>query len=527
MTAVLSDPISGTRPRALAARVPDVWRRFLLAAYRLDRLGPAADPSLFLPCGSGGWTTPEPVKGVAFLGRRTTPAGEPRLVCVGLTANGYDVGLAAYLWSPGTAGQPARLLDSRAHRADDDLYLRRDLPADRIRLDAGRADPSDPARFTIGGTDNGRPFTIVGRLTEDDRVTLRPDRGWSNPPDHSPNHACLIAGHDDELADYAPPVRSVAVPSVVRWVSSVPAITVRFTPDGRDVILAGDAGTARVDLVGGRPNDPPVPAPADAAGAAVTGDGRFVCREVKSNGSLARRLVSTAAGRPAWQTAAAPFGGPWTCGRDDVIASVDGTVTWRDAATGRERRRWTATDRFDADRVRAVTAAAAEGASAVLTIAPDPGVDQDVGPGAATAWLFAPGDDGRPPRPYRIPSPRYADLTAGVAAVLSADGHTLAVVLNDGVDNAYRLVAIDLPTGRVIRDGPIPGDAPVRVVLSPDGRLLAWTGDGRVFAADLAAHRAYQLLAADSLLSAVTFSADGRTMAAVWDGALHLWPTPP
>jgi len=84
---------------------------------------------------------------------------------------------------------------------------------------------------------------------------------------------------------------------------------------------------------------------------------------------------------------------------------------------------------------------------------------------------------------------------------------------------------VDLTVGRIVRRGPPPGEATPDAIFSPDGRLFAWSGVKGVYAADVTGKRVYRFDVPASE-SPVAFSPDGRLMAAVWEGAVHVWPTP-
>jgi hypothetical protein len=145
---------------------------------------------------------PPPQRSVAFMGERTTPSGERRLVCVG-------IGVAAQqsldeIWSMNrwlqawsfktdtldsaaqTAPMGQMIMDSGAPRPK--TINNRDpvsndpvnpyTPPFPLRLYAGQKDPADGSRFTIPYALRGHRGVIVGTLNDDGSILLTPDIGW-------------------------------------------------------------------------------------------------------------------------------------------------------------------------------------------------------------------------------------------------------------------------------------------------------------------------------------------------------------
>lgn len=124
-----------------------------------------------LASASGGYR-PAPV---AFLGKRTSPGGNHRLVAVqfgALQSEGRfqlmnfmpyleTTGITGLRNYPATGGGSTRV----------SLYR---FPTDTLRILDGIADPSDPSRFTIEVQINGTTHTIDGQLHDNDAVTLAP-----------------------------------------------------------------------------------------------------------------------------------------------------------------------------------------------------------------------------------------------------------------------------------------------------------------------------------------------------------------
>ena len=132
---------------------------------------------------SGGRTLPPAV----FLGSRTSPAGNVRLVAVTLSFVPAEPGpgapFAQLVLRP-TVEVPRRLFIAAGvsvggpTRAGGAVGLEMCVaPGDRTRLTEGHPDPADPSHFTIGYVHNGAPGTIDGWLNNDDTVTLGPRAG--------------------------------------------------------------------------------------------------------------------------------------------------------------------------------------------------------------------------------------------------------------------------------------------------------------------------------------------------------------
>jgi hypothetical protein len=151
---------------------------------------------------SAGVTPTAPAaQGVAFMGERTTKAGERRLVCVGIamelrpeaTASRYGMNRWLQAWSfeigslasaDQTAPMGQMVIDSGAPRPPGETDpLAGDLrkpynPPFPLRLYAGQPDPNDASRFTIPYALVGHRGVITGTLNDDGSILLTPDIGW-------------------------------------------------------------------------------------------------------------------------------------------------------------------------------------------------------------------------------------------------------------------------------------------------------------------------------------------------------------
>ena len=124
-----------------------------------------------------------PPVAVAFMGRRTSPAGNERLVTVPFLQipPGEPESFLQFIFGP-EVEIPASVL-RRAARATSISLFRGDrlelfaVPGDRLRILEGLPDPADSAHFTIDYVHNGVPGTIDGWLNDDDTVTLGPRAG--------------------------------------------------------------------------------------------------------------------------------------------------------------------------------------------------------------------------------------------------------------------------------------------------------------------------------------------------------------
>lgn len=140
-------------------------------------------------------------RGVAFMGERTSIAGERRLVCVGLAMEagpsrdsgrwGLNRWLQAWSFEVGSLASPFSTppmgqmhIDSGAKRPVTDFDpptgdVRKPFhPPFPLRLYAGQRDPNDASRFTIPYALDGRQGVIEGALQDDGSVILTPDIGW-------------------------------------------------------------------------------------------------------------------------------------------------------------------------------------------------------------------------------------------------------------------------------------------------------------------------------------------------------------
>ena len=105
----------------------------------------------------------------------------------------------------------------------------------------------------------------------------------------------------------------------------------------------------------------------------------------------------------------------------------------------------------------------------------------------------------------------------------SPDGRTLAAGCDDGGVRLWNVIGQSTEGALLCK---LAGRVRC-VAFSPDGTLLACGGDGRqVWVTELATSRRQQRLVLPNTISNVTFSADGKILAAVCDfpdGALRVW----
>jgi hypothetical protein len=160
-----------------------------------------------------------PAGPAVFMHRRTSPAGNERLVVVQFSAAAAP---GAAVTTP-PAGTPLRRFVFRPYPESPATLTRRgapvlsnfpgdpsglDLlaaPGDRTRVLAGQPDPADPSHFTIDYVHNGVAGTIDGWLNDDDTVTLAPRVGqvlehdatyreWSPVPGRLPGAVINASG---------------------------------------------------------------------------------------------------------------------------------------------------------------------------------------------------------------------------------------------------------------------------------------------------------------------------------------------
>ena len=120
---------------------------------------------------------------IPFIGRRTSPAGNERLVSVSFSeVPSYDeVFFEQYIFSP-TVETPATLFKPASPAVMTGAFAMNRLelfaaPGDRLRVMEGRPDPADTSHFTIDYVHNGVAGTIDGWLNDDDTVTFGPRAG--------------------------------------------------------------------------------------------------------------------------------------------------------------------------------------------------------------------------------------------------------------------------------------------------------------------------------------------------------------
>ena len=157
------------------------------------------------------------IESLVFLGRRTTPGGEPRLIAVGVkpsvslvrrdsaptvTKMVSSLHFVAYSFLPASSGHPPEPLDklefelklpeAELSTVDGTTLLTTKTPA-FVTLLAGQADANHLSRFTLPILINGTPDAIDG-WANDEGALLKPRRGsldtsnmsggrkWSLPP---------------------------------------------------------------------------------------------------------------------------------------------------------------------------------------------------------------------------------------------------------------------------------------------------------------------------------------------------------
>jgi hypothetical protein len=120
---------------------------------------------------------------VAFMGRRTSPAGNERLVSITFSevpADG-EAPFLQYIFSPAVE-TAATLIKPPSLAAPPGAFAMNRLelfatPGDRLRILEGRPDPADASHFTIDYVHSGVAGTIDGWLNDDDTITFGPRAG--------------------------------------------------------------------------------------------------------------------------------------------------------------------------------------------------------------------------------------------------------------------------------------------------------------------------------------------------------------
>jgi hypothetical protein len=147
--------------RKIAGRVPHAWER-----YQLELI--AASPI---------WPYKSQTVPVVFLGRRISPAGHERIVCVryfGPPGDGGPAFVEGYdcetiVITPATWRSGPVLHRSPPHMASIFSDSPRKFDG---RIYAAQADPVDPSLFTIRYHVDGYDFIVDGRLDDSDEVNL-------------------------------------------------------------------------------------------------------------------------------------------------------------------------------------------------------------------------------------------------------------------------------------------------------------------------------------------------------------------
>ena len=125
-----------------------------------------------------GYSTAQHGRGVApvaYLGSRTSPGGNRRLVAVQFGTVYPDPKWNRIFFIPyvETTNVTGLRTTSVGAATGTRLELMRQ-PGDNLRLFDGRPDPNDPSRFTIDIQVNGTTYTMDGQLRDNDTVTLTP-----------------------------------------------------------------------------------------------------------------------------------------------------------------------------------------------------------------------------------------------------------------------------------------------------------------------------------------------------------------
>jgi hypothetical protein len=171
-----NDPDGDGRASPAALSHPQSTRRGELAFYRNPRYDAYQRP------GNGNGRMGLLL--VPFLGRRTSPAGNERLVTVTLGDVGsgaLDSPFLQFIFDP-QVETPATLFTAAAPMSPTGTFALNRLelfaaPGDRLRIYEGRPDSADRSHFTIDYVHSGVPGTIDGWLNDDDTVTFGPRAG--------------------------------------------------------------------------------------------------------------------------------------------------------------------------------------------------------------------------------------------------------------------------------------------------------------------------------------------------------------
>ncbi len=148
------------------------------AGYRVSNAGEADPPHAWLSPAAyahipqSGWAPH-----VAFMHGRKSASGPKRLVVVEFLAMREPQGPDHTVFFHPRVFAASVVRPGMQVRRNEDTIRVRLAPDERLRLYAGRPDPTDASRFTIECFIGDERGTIEGQLHADDRVTFRPVAG--------------------------------------------------------------------------------------------------------------------------------------------------------------------------------------------------------------------------------------------------------------------------------------------------------------------------------------------------------------
>jgi hypothetical protein len=168
---------SGTPRQPQSADETTIQDRSFWPAKAIVRREPGCWASLKgILFGARQFWPPGPPAPKALVHQLRNAKGDDRLVAIivapsnpsGLqAASKYRLGLVAAVVAPGGWGEEPTWV------GNGDFLIPGFEAAKRVKIYAGRTDPSDPARFTIGYEMDGQPGTIEGRFAADGEVKMQ------------------------------------------------------------------------------------------------------------------------------------------------------------------------------------------------------------------------------------------------------------------------------------------------------------------------------------------------------------------
>jgi RNA polymerase sigma factor (sigma-70 family) len=321
--------------------------------------------------------------------------------------------------------------------------------------------------------------------------------------------ASRLDRHGDPLPDHA-----LARLGTIRFRYGGRGIAfLRFTPDGRTVVVCGEQGVQTWDAATGKPIHQlfKEATGGDPGGAALSPDGRWLA----TPGMLNVYLWEAATGRLLRTFVLddrRPFRGPYLCAafspEGKVLATPDGRlnrVTLWDPATGRRLRNWL-TNRQDDVGQRIVCLTFAQAGKTLVTASAN---------GMIQSWAA---DTGQPLRqiPLRGRAPSWFPKRLAV----SPDGTRLAVLATREDETDGRILVWDVSSGRQIGPPVEPAAAAKSkglwgfesIAFTPNGKTLVAGADGTLYACDLAGNASLRPVYRNTHASAVAVSPDGKTV---------------